>query len=196
MMKLTFTEGEAERTFVATGTNLQDGRPWDYTITGSWSPSLEDGKIQVELKITSRSVFCIGVELKGVFDPEEDSLRGTTVKLGYLDESLGEFVFKRDPDFVRFYPSPSTINARKRWEFAMASVLDRVRKQAWSPKRISKRIKNGKRFLELALKDQDGVCTPDERQEFLNLLPFLDEADVQFYTSLVKVDLCKTVIFE
>jgi hypothetical protein len=193
MIKFTFSKGEDENAFVAAGTHYRSGYHKNYKITGKWSPPSEDGKIPVELKIVYITTWA-DIELTGVFDPEENSLRGTMLIPN--DGATGEFVFKRDPEFVRFYPAPSVINARKRWEFATTSVLDHIRRKAWSPTCILKRIKDGKRYMELALKlnyyGRD--LTGDEVTEFLALFPVLYEADTRFYASLISIDLSRTPI--
>ena len=193
MIKFTFNKGEGENTFVAAGTHYRSGRHKNYEITGKWSPPSEDGKNLVELKIVYLSMWA-NIELTGAFDPEENSLRGTM--LIPSDGATGEFVFKRDPDFVRFYPAPSVINAAKRWEFATTSVLDRIRRKRWSPVCILKRIRDGKRYMELSLRlnyyGRD--LTEDEVTEFLALFPVLYEADTRFYASLISIDLSRTPI--
>ena len=183
MIKFTFNRGEEENTVVATGTHYRCAGHRDYKITGKRSPPLEDGKIPVKLEIAYvTSGDNIEFELTGVFDPEENSLRGTT--LIPFDEETGEFVFKRDPDFVRFYPAPSVINARKRWEFATTSVLDRIRRKACSLSYILKRIRDRKRYMELSFKFSNGrSLNEDESAEFHALFPVLYEADARFYAS-------------
>ena len=89
-------------------------------------------------------------ELRGLFDQEENSLKGTMEMPN--SKLVREFVFKRDPDFVRFYPTPSVINARTRWEFAVTSTLDHVRRHAWSSQRMLRKLKDGKRFMKLTLR--------------------------------------------
>ena len=192
MMKFTFSEGESERSFVATGAHFKEMEYKDYELVGNWSLGSQDGKIGVEMKITYGDEDYDYVELEGVFDPEENSLRGTAV----MSLGTGEFVFKRNPDFVRFYPVPSVTNARKRWEFAITAVLDRVRQQAWSSKRIFKRIEDRKRFMELVIQRYHGkMPTVDEFHESGSLFYRLDEADFRFCASLVKIRLSRTPLF-
>ena len=193
MIKFNFDKGEDENTFTATGTHYRSGWYKNYKITGKWSPPSEDGKIPVELKIVYTSTWA-EIELTGVFDPEENSLRGTMLIPN--DGSTGQFVFKRDPEFIRFYPAPSVINARKRWEFATTSVLDRIRRKTWSPVCILKRIKDGKRYMELAImfSHYGRDLTDDEKTEFFALFPVLYEADTRFYASLISIDMSKTPI--
>jgi hypothetical protein len=108
----------------------------------------------------------------------------------------GEFVFKRDPDFIRFHPAPSTISARKRWEFVTTSVLDRIRREAWSSKQILKRLKNRRRYMELALRRFYGrSLNQEEERELLALFPGLYESDAQFYASLISIHLSNATIF-
>ena len=191
MIKLTLIKGDEGNTFAAAGTHYRYGQFMNYKITGRWSPPSEDGKIPVELKIIYITVTWDELELTGVFDPEENSLRGITC--ASADEVTGEFLFKRDPDFVRFYPAPSVISARKRWEFATKAVLDRIRREAWSPAYVLKRIRDGKRYKDLSLRLYYGrALDEDELAEFLSLFPVLYEADARFYASLIRIHLSKT----
>ena len=194
MFKFNLTAGEGEHTLVATCAHYRGVRYKVCRVTGNWSTASEDGKTPVELKFTYITKDLMNSELKGVFDPEESSLKGTvTMPNSGLS---GEFVFKRDPDFVRLYPPPSMISARKRWEFATASVLDRVRRDAWSSKQILKRMKDRRQYMELSLRRYYGRnLTKDEEQELLALYPGFYEADAQFYASLISIHLGKTTIF-
>jgi hypothetical protein len=188
MMKLTFIKGESESKFVAAGAYYQDGRYWDYKIAGSWSPPLEDGKIPVKMKMNEYIV------LEGTFDPEENSMRGETTETFRTPRA---FVFKRDPGFVRFYSAPCVVNARARWEFATTSVLDRIRQRAWSSQRILKRMKDGRRFMDLTLRGHYGRrLEMEESDEASTLFPGLYESDARFYRSLINVHLKETTIFE
>ena len=194
MIKLALTAGDGERTFVSAAAHHRGGRYKHCKITGNWGSPSEDGKIPLEIKMTYGYGEIVDTELKGVFDPEENSLRGATTLPS--QGLVGEFVFKRHPDFVRFYPAPSIINARKRWKFATTSVLDHVRRQAWSPDYILKRIKDGKRYMELALRGYYGKSlTKDEKEEYHALLLNLYEADAQFYASLIRINLSKIPVF-
>ena len=193
MIKFTLSKGENDQAFVAVGAHYQGCWHKKCSITGIWNSPSADGKIPVEFKIAYTDTDWTNIELKGIFDPEENSLKGTMVMPFY--QTTGEFVFKRDPDFVRFYPPPSVTNARKRWEFARKSVLDRVRRQAWSSKQILQRIRDGRRFMELTLRLNYGKRNDEDRVEYLALLPGLYEADVEFYTSLITIDVSKRVIF-
>lgn len=125
--------------------------------------------------------------MTGKFDPEVESLRGT-LKLG-SGATTGEFVFKRSPDFVRFYPSPSAITARKRWGFAITAVLDKIRRYSWSPTYILQRIKDGKRYMELSIRDDyyGSKLNADEEIEFSKLFSTLLAGDARFYASLIAI---------
>lgn len=193
MIKYTLSKGEEDNAFVAAGTHYRCGILKNYKITGKWSPASEDGKIPIEMKIVYPTKWA-DIELTGVFDPEENSLRGTLAVFS-PDRPKGEFVFKRDPNLVRFYPAPSVINARKRWEFATTSVLDRIRREAWSLAYVLKRIRDGKRYKELSLRFNYGrPLTEEESTEFDSFLPVLYEADARFYASLIRINLDNTPI--
>ena len=193
MIKLTF-KGAGGHRFFAFGAHYRRGRYEDYRIMGSWAPSSADGTIPMQLKIIyntrdEENITTDGdhIELKGTFDPELNTLKGTSYMP--LSKRTGEFVFKRDPDIVRFLPAPSTMTARRWWRFATTSVLDDVRKEASSLMRISKRIKDMERFMELTLiESYYGIdLDVDEGDELLLLFLNLDEADVRFCASLMAI---------
>ena len=192
MIKLILNEGEEENTFVATGTHYRWGEHKNYEISGKRDPPLEDGKIRVELMLAYTTTWA-NVKLTGVFDPEENSLRGTTFVP--IDGSKGEFVFKRNPDLARFYPAPLVINGHTRWEFTRASFLDLTRRDAWSRTRILKKIRDKKRYVELSLRFYYGRdLNEEELAEFYALLLVLDEADARFCASLIRIKLSETPI--
>jgi len=182
MRSWTLNRGSEDNSIIASGTHYQSGYHKLYNITGTTGP-LESGKTPVDLKITYMGRWHY-ITMAGHFDPEENSLRGTATWQG---GSLGEFVFKRNPDFVRFYPAPSTVDARARWKFATTVVLDRIRRQSWSTSYILKRIKDGKRYTELGLKDKHSEDNLDggELDEYHHLLSSFYEADVRFYAPLI-----------
>ena len=183
--------GSEENSVVASGTHYQSGFRKDYTLTGTTGPP-EGGKMPVDLKV-SYSAGWQEITMVGLFDPEEGSLRGV---VNWEDGSPGEFVFKRDPDSVRLYPAPSTIDARARWKFATTVTLDRIRRQSWSLSHILKRIKDGKRYMKLALRDEyHGKKLDDgERDEYNGLLASLYGADARFYASRINVKLSEVTI--
>ena len=194
MIRFTLDKGKGEQDFVADGAHFKWTQYQEYEITGNWGSPSADGRIPVMLKLAYKAAFWFDIEMEGVFDPVENSLKGTTS--GECIPS-GEFLFKRDPDFVRFYPAPSSINARGRWEFVLAVVLDRIRRQSWSPKQISKRIKDRKRYMELLLRRRYGKSLDwQEAGESLDLLLGLYEADARFCASLMNIHLTNTHIFE
>jgi len=193
MIKFTLNEGEVENALFAAGTHYDRDISKDYKIAGKRSPPSEDGRISAELKISYASMWA-DIELTGVFDPEENSLRG--IMLIPHNGVMGEFVFKRHPDLVRFYPAPSITGARERWEFATTTVLDRIRRKAWSSAYILKRIRDRKRYIELSLRFYYGRdLNEDEQKEFSALCLILSEADVRFCASLIRIKLSETPIF-
>ena len=192
MRSWTLNRGSEENSVVASGTHYRSRYHEPYTLTGTtWT--LDGEKMSVDLKInysTGRQY----IATTGHFDPEENSLRGTA---RWLDGSLGEFVFKRNPNFVRFYPAPSIIDARARWKFAITVILDRIRQQSWSRPYILKRIKEGKRYMELTLKDEwhpKKSLDDGDSDEYHNLLSSLYEADARFYASWINIKLSETTI--
>ena len=193
VITLILTRGTGENDLTASGTHYRAGFHKTFTVTGKSGTPEEDGKITVELKFVYVAIWT-DAELTGKFDPEEKSLRGT-IKFG-SSASTGDFVFKRNPDFVRFYPSPSTITPRKRWEFATAAVLDRIRRDSWSPTSILRRIKDGKRYMELSIRQNHygRSFSADEEKEYYNLYSSLLVGDAQFYASLIIIKLAAVPI--
>jgi len=191
MKMWTLNRGNEENSIVASGTHYDWGRYKTYTIAGTTGP-LEGGKMPVDLKTKFASMW-VDIRLTGYFDPEENSIKGTVTM---SDGGLGEFVLKRHPDLVRFYPAPSTISARVRWKFAKTVILDRIRRESWSPSHILKRIRDGKRYMELAIREEyyGKKLDDDEYDEYCGLFPSLYESDARFYASLIKIKLSKTPI--
>ena len=193
IITLVLTRGTGENSLAASGTHYRAGYHKTFTITGKSGTPQEDGKTPVELKFVYVAIW-IDAELTGKFDPEDKSLRGT-IKYG-SGTITGDFVFKRNPDFVRFYPSPSTITARKRWEFATAAVLDKTRRDSWSPRYLLQRIKDGKRYMEFSMRsDYHGrKLDANEEKEYHGLYSSLRAGDARFYASLMKIKLASVPI--
>jgi len=188
MIALTLTRGPGENSLAASGTHYWADYHKTFTVTGKSGTPEEDGKITVDLKFVYVAIWA-DAELIGKFDPEEKSLRGT-VKFGSI-AVIGDFVFKRSPDFVRFYPSPSTITARKRWEFATTVVLDRIRRDSWSPAHILQRIKDGKKYMQMSIRNSHygKRLDSDEANEYYKLYSTLHVGDARFYASLITIKL-------
>jgi len=186
VITLVLTRGTGENSLAASGTHYRAGFDKTFTVTGKSGTPEEDGKIPVELKFVYAAIWT-DAELAGKFDPSEGSLRGT-IKFGSGTDT-GDFVFKRNPNLVRFYPSPSTVTARKRWQFATAAVLDRIRRDSWSPACILRRIKDGKRYMELSIRQNHygRNLDSDEEKEYYNLYSSLLVGDARFYASLITI---------
>lgn len=193
MITLTLTRGENENSLAASGTHYRAGFHKTFTVTGKSGTPQEDGKIPVELKFVYVAIW-LDAELTGNFDPEERSLRGT-MKFG-SGTATGDFVFKRSPDLVGSYPSPSTFNARKRWEFATTAILDKIRRDSWSPAYILQRIKDGKKYMEMSIRDSyyGRSLDADEEKEYRKLYSSLLVGDARFYASLIAIKLAAVPI--
>jgi len=191
MIMLTLSRGSEGNSITASGTHYRSGYHKTYTLTGT-TGTLEDGQMQVDMTVEYMATWS-HLALAGYFDPEENSIKGT---LTFSDGIPGEFVFKRNPDFVRLYPAPSIIDARARWRFATKVILDRIQRRSWSPSYILKRIKDRKRYMDLSLrydyygKKFDG----DESDEYKDLVSSLYETDARFYASLINIKLSKVPI--
>ena len=194
MITLTLTRGEGENSLAASGTRYQGALHETFTVIGKLGAVEEDGKTPIGLKFIYAESWG-EAELEGKFDPEEKSLRGT-LKL-YSGMALGAFVFKRSPLFVRFYPSPSTMTARKRWEYATKVVLDKIRRESWSPAYLLQRIKDGKRYMDIAIRMRyfGKPVDHDDEEEYTRLFTTMLAGDAQFYASLITVKVA-AVLFQ
>ena len=191
MIKWTLNRDSEENSIVASGTRYYSGHHEIYTITGT-TGLLEGGKMQVDLKVAYMPNWRT-TNLAGHFNLEENSIKGTITT---SEGAQGEFVFKRHPDFVRFYPAPSIIDAKERWKFAMKVIRNRIQRESWNPSYILKRIKDGKRYMDLAIRrDHYGrKLDENENDEYDRLFSSLYESDVRFYASLIKIKLGKVPI--
>jgi hypothetical protein len=148
---------------------------------GPHTAVIDSGSVQSEAESGTKEdawVSCVwrtGL-WRGRFYAVENSMRGTMEMsnskfTGNFMCSSGIWNF-----FVRFYPTPSVINPRKRlgWEFATTSVLGRLRQLAWSSKKIDKMLTDGRRFFE-------GMLDLDKGEELLALFHGPFEEDAQFY---------------
>jgi len=187
----TINRGSEEGSITASGTHYRSGYHKVFDLTGT-TGALEGGKMQVYLTIDYVTTWG-GLAMEGYFDSEENSLKGT---LTFSDDTPGEFVFKRHPDFIRLYPAPSTIDARTRWKFATTVILDRIRRQSWSPSYILKRIEGGKRYMDLSLRFEyyGKKLEGDELDEYHGLVSSLYDTDARFYASLINIKLSKVPI--
>ena len=191
MIMLTLNRGSEEYSITASGTHYRSGYHKTYTLIGT-TGTLEDGQMQVLMTVDYVATWG-GLAMVGYFDPGENSIKGI---LTFSDGTTGEFVFKRNQDFVRLYPAPSIIDARTRWKFATKVILDRIQRQSWSPSYILKRIKDRKRYMDLSLryeyygKKLDG----DESDEYYDLVSSLYDTDARFYASLINIKLSKVPI--
>jgi len=186
MITLTLIPGDGENSLAASGTHYRGGDHKAFTVTGKFGTPEEDGRIPVDLKFVYVIIWP-DVELKGKFDPGEKSLRGSME----FRRATGDFVFKRSPDFIRFYPSPSTMTTRKRWEFAITAVLDRIRRDSLSPTYLVQRIKDGRKYMDMAIRARyyGKDLSADEEEEFRRLFSTLLAGDGRYYASLIAVKL-------
>ena len=188
MKKWTLYRGSQGNSVTGSGIDYREGYRKTFTITGT-TGALEGGKMRVDLKIWYSATW-YNINMTGNFDLEENSLRGTSLT---ADGNPGEFVFKRDPDFVRLYPAPSTIDASVRWEFARSVILDHIRRRSWSPSYMLKRVKDGKRYMELVIRSEyyGKELDDDELDEYGGFQASFYETDARFYASLINIELSK-----
>jgi len=130
------------------------------------------------------------IKLKGSFKPKE-SLRGDVILSS--GEGIGEFVFKRDADFVRFYHAPSKVQRKHTLGDRFGIVLtDR-------PGRLSASLK------ETKLENSPWNCFSSSTVEWVlktTRLPIMIFHSVSmkrmcnFMISWFKANLSKTIIFK
>ena len=112
-------------------------------------------------------------ELVGKVDPEEKFLRSAS-KPG-SDVITRDLVFKRSPDFIRFYPSPPTTTTHERREFATIAVLDWLLRVFSRGSRMGTGTLKWRRSLGTLVTGGKSMLTR-KRSTVSNFLCFLQEA--------------------
>ena len=86
---------------------------------------------------------------------------------------------------------------RKRWEFATMAVLDKIRRDSWSPFYLLQRIKDGKTYVELSIRANNygKDLNDDEKKEYSRLFSTLLAGDSRFYASLIAIQLAAVPIY-
>lgn len=194
LITLTLARGGSENSLAASGTYCSpySHSETTYTVTGKFGTPEEDGRTPMGLTFIHPPPY-LDTELEGKFDPEEKSLRGTFKY--YSGMFTGDFVFKRIPDFLRFYPPPATTTALKRWRFATMVVLDKIQRDSCSPTHLLQRVKDGRRYMELSIRARHygKVLDTYDEAEYSKLFTTL-AGDAQFFASLIPPRLAGVVI--
>ena len=163
-----------------------------FTITGTWSKDENDVTV-IKFKMTfqkfqseSWSAF-----FDGRFDAERDALTGVWGFLVGSEDARGGMEFRRMlPHYLTLYPSVKELldnKPRALWGFAIAVVLNDVRRTRWAWSYFAQRRKDRQAVLSLGLRDWF-FGTPlnnEESIQYRSAAMRLTAADACFYISRI-----------
>jgi Vacuolar sorting-associated protein 13, N-terminal len=199
MMTFVLEPGDGEQTIKANAWSNR-GR---FTISGSWSKD-ENDVVSINFKMSFPErywMFSIlywdTIYFKGSFDAERHALRGTFDYSPDSEDSCDLMEFRRiAPRYLTVYPSIKELVDSKPgalWRFAIAAVLNDIRRGRWSWSYFSQRRDDRETLISLMSrldrfgkpldeKDMEQLCTAAQR---------LTPADACFYGSLFNRELAK-----
>lgn len=190
MITVVLEPAEVENEVKASGWSSR-GR---HTTTGSWSKD-ENDIVKIKLKMSfrlGRLWFPLHLVFNGSFDSNRDALTGFW---DYSDDSenptgSGRMEFRRlQPRYLALYPSIKKLldnKPRALWKFAIAAVLNDVRRDRWSWSYFSERRDDRKTVISLAIRHFFGSPLDEgERRKLSVATQHLTSADACFYDSIV-----------
>jgi Vacuolar sorting-associated protein 13, N-terminal len=199
MMTFVLEPGDGEQAIKANAWSNK-GR---FPISGSWSKDENDVvSINFEMSFPERYwaysfPYWDPLCFKGSFIPERDALRGTWGYLADPERPGGPMEFRRiAPRYLTVYPSIKELADNKPgalWRFAIAAVLNDIRRGRWSWSHFSQRRDDRETLLSLTRragrfgkaldeKERERLCTAAQR---------LTPADACFYNSLINREAAK-----
>ena len=156
------------------------------TITGSWSKG-ENGIMKIKLMTTPQIYAWF---FNGRFDAERDALTGVWGQSPDAENSWGPMEFRRIlPRYLTVYPSIKELSdnrSRALWRFAIAAVLNDIRRVSWSYSYFAQRRKDRQTVISLGIRCFFfvGKELKDEEDQLLcDTLHRLTPADACFYGS-------------
>ena len=184
MMTFVLEPADGEYEFKANAWSIK-GRD---TITGSWFKD-ENGITKIKLMTTPQSFsWCFS----GRFDAERDALTGVWGQSLDAENSWGPMEFRRiSPRYLTVYPSIKELSdnrSRVLWRFAIAAVLNDIRRVSWSYSYFSQRRKDRQTVISLGIRYFFYVgkgLKDEEDQLLLDTLMRLTPADACFYGSKI-----------
>ncbi|KAJ7115468.1 hypothetical protein C8R44DRAFT_928540 [Mycena epipterygia] len=168
----------------------------DFKIAGECHAGNESGTVEMSFtrSFRSHSTRLPTQYYAGVWNASTDTISGT---VGFDQDPAthhGVFVFKRmPPENMCFLPAPvelQTSKARALWGFAIAAVIQGVRRDRWSWSFFKERRDNRRRFIELYIRSGRGTnrfgprLTNLEEKDFARVKKSLTTQDSRFYHSL------------
>ncbi|KAJ7507291.1 hypothetical protein B0H11DRAFT_197898 [Mycena galericulata] len=167
----------------------------DFKIIGHCRAGDEPGSVVTTFKRTFPAHFPTQY-CAGKWDATTETLSGTVG----LDEDPAKhtsaFVFRRmSPEHLCFAPAPvelETSKARALWGFAIAAVINDVRRARWSWSFFGERRDNRRRYIELYIRSATASTrfgtelSNEEFEEFSRIKKVFTTADCRFITSLAE----------
>ncbi|KAJ7084934.1 hypothetical protein C8R44DRAFT_894044 [Mycena epipterygia] len=192
-LKPSSAEGDVQRFAGSSRANWAD-----FKIAGECHASNESGKVRISFTLSFRlhSARFPTQYYVGVWDASADTITGT---VGFDQDPAthdGVFVFKRmPPENMCFVPAPVELKigkARAMWGFAIAAVIQGVRRAQWTWSFFKERRDNRRRFIELYIRSGSGTkqfgqsLTDLEAQDLARVKKSLTTQDSRFYHSLAE----------
>jgi hypothetical protein len=164
-----------------------------FTITGSWYKG-EDDITKIEFKMTFQRFQSVSwsVFFYGQFDAGRDALTGVWSLLAGPENRCGQMEFRRiPPHYLTIYPSIKALSdnhlkSRALWGFAIAAVLNDIRRKHWSWSYFSQRRKDRVTVISLGIRYWHfGTPVNHEDQPRTAAAQRLTAADALFYFSKI-----------
>jgi hypothetical protein len=200
MMTFVLESGDDEQAIKANAWSNR-GR---FPISGSWSKD-ENDVMLINFKMSFPERYWMfafpywdPVCFKGSFDLEHHALRGTWSYLSDPEKPCGPMEFRRiAPRYLTVYPSIKELadnKPRALWRFAIAAVLNDIRRGRWSWSYFSQRRDDRETVISLTSRyGQFGKLLDEEDMERLCIAAQrLTPADACFYSSLFNRRQAKT----
>ena len=134
----------------------------------------------------------------GVWDPATSTISGTCGLDDMATSHPASFVFKRmTPEHTCFMPAPLDLEENKPralWGFAIAAVLNDVRRKRYSWTFFKERRDNRKRYIELLIRLNYGELNEEEQWELARIRQTLTAADARLYETRYDYELRTTPI--
>jgi hypothetical protein len=188
MVTFILVPAEGDHDFKAGAWTLQ-GRQ---TITGSWLLG-EDDVMQVKFKMSfsNDALIWASIFFNGVFDSERDALTGIWSQSAKLRSPKGKMEFRRIPPcYLTVYPSIKELRDNKPralWRFAIAAVLNEIRRGRWAWSYFSQRRDDRKTIVPLLVRSRwfGPPLSAEETMKMHAITRRLTPADACFYNSKV-----------
>ncbi|KAJ7115464.1 hypothetical protein C8R44DRAFT_880758 [Mycena epipterygia] len=189
-LKPSSAEGEVQHFVGSSRSNRAD-----FKIAGECHAANEPGTVEISFTRSFPARFPTQY-YAGVWNASTDTIAGSVGDDQDPTTHDGAFVFKRmPPENMCFLPTPvelETGKARALWGFAIAAVIQGVRRDRWTWSFFKERRDNRRRFIELYIRSGSGThqfgqwLTDLEDQDLARVKKSLTTQDNRFYHTLAE----------